>query len=167
MTSVVRAVPCIPGVLPRRLAHPGLLRHRTPLVRQATSAANLQFGQPLHETHPHLLKAGELTPGITALEYATRRAELARALPSNCIAILAAAEVKYRSGAVFYKFHQDPNFLYLTGFNEPNALAVLEKPGSGQAHNFHLYVRPKDPKEGKVGRDEVRSASRARCIQRR
>ena len=23
------------------------------------SAAELQFGQPLHETHPHLLKAGE------------------------------------------------------------------------------------------------------------
>ena len=25
----------------------------------SVSAAELQFGQPLHETHPHLLKAGE------------------------------------------------------------------------------------------------------------
>lgn len=25
----------------------------------STSAANLDFGQPIHETHPHLLKAGE------------------------------------------------------------------------------------------------------------
>lgn len=23
------------------------------------SAADLQFGQPVHETHPHILKAGE------------------------------------------------------------------------------------------------------------
>lgn len=25
----------------------------------SVSAAELRFGQPLHETHPHLLKAGE------------------------------------------------------------------------------------------------------------
>lgn len=41
--------------------------------------------------------------------------KLAKALPPNSIAILAASDVKYRSGAVFYKFHQDPDFLYLTG----------------------------------------------------
>lgn len=78
-------------------------------------AADMQFGQPLHETHPHLLAAGELTPGITALEYHQRRAALARRLPKNSVAILAASNVKYRSGAVFYEFHQEPNFFYLTG----------------------------------------------------
>lgn len=26
---------------------------------EAVSAADLQFGQPVHETHPHLLKPGE------------------------------------------------------------------------------------------------------------
>ncbi|ORY03842.1 peptidase M24, structural domain-containing protein [Clohesyomyces aquaticus] len=109
-------------------------------------AAELQFGQPLHETHPHLLKAGEVTPGITAQEYYNRRAKLAEALPPNSIAILAASDLKYRSGAVFYKFHQDPDFLYLTGFNEPDAVAVIEKPDDGPEHNFHLYVRPKDAK---------------------
>jgi len=56
-----------------------------------------------------------VTPGITALEYAQRRAKLAEALPPGGIAILAAADMKYRSGSVFYKFHQEPNFLYLTG----------------------------------------------------
>jgi len=56
-----------------------------------------------------------VTPGITALEYAQRRAKLAEALPAGGIAILAAADTKYRSGSVFYKFHQEPNFLYLTG----------------------------------------------------
>lgn len=83
--------------------------------RGLVSAADVKFGQPLHETHPHLIKAGELTPGISALEYHHRRADLARRLPRNSIAVLAAHDLKYRSGAVFYDYHQDSNFYYLTG----------------------------------------------------
>lgn len=82
-----------------------------------------------------------MTPGISALEYAERRARLAQSLPPGSIAVLAASDIKYRSGAVFYRFHQDPNFLYLTGvwqrsdlwtkclqgpgFNEPEAIAII------------------------------------------
>jgi intermediate cleaving peptidase 55 len=106
-------------------------------------AAELRFGQPLHETHPHLLKAGEVTPGITALEYFERRSKLAKELPPNSIAVLAASDLKYASGAVFYKFHQDPDFRYLTGFLEQDALAIIEKTDEHE-HAFHLYVRPKD-----------------------
>lgn len=89
-----------------------------------------------------------MTPGITALEYHKRRSKLAASLPNNSIAILAASDTKYRSGAVFYEFHQDSNFFYLTGFNEPEATAVIQKvgqPGSGD-YIFHLFVRPKDVK---------------------
>jgi hypothetical protein len=107
-----------------------------PRCRQYASAhaSEQSFGQPLHETHPHLLKAGErtvpisasqislqrltyllVTPGITAIEYAERRTKLAAKLPDKAIAIVAASDVKYRSGNVFYKFHQDPDFFYLTG----------------------------------------------------
>ena len=46
---------------------------------------------------------------------------------------------------MFYEFHQDPDFFYLTGFNEPDALAVIAK-GNGGHNTFHLYVREKDPK---------------------
>ncbi|KAL8817856.1 MAG: hypothetical protein Q9223_003396 [Gallowayella weberi] len=112
----------------------------------SVSAADLHFGQPLHETHPHILKAGELTPGITALEYAQRRSKLASKLPKNGVAILAASDVKYRSGPVFYEFHQDSGFFYLTGFNEPEAVAVIGKSTVDNDHSFHLFVRPKDPK---------------------
>lgn len=66
-----------------------------------------------------------VTPGITALEYAQRRWNLADLLERNSIAVIAGADLKYRSGAVFYEFHQDPDFFYLTGFNEPEALAVI------------------------------------------
>jgi intermediate cleaving peptidase 55 len=90
-------------------------RQTLPAVRTLVSAAECQFGQPLHETHPHLIAPGDLTPGISALEYHHRRAALASKLPKNGIAILASNEVKYRSGAVFYEFHQEPNFYYLTG----------------------------------------------------
>lgn len=109
------------------------------------SAAELQFGQPLHETHPHLLGPGELTPGITALEYAQRRARLAAALPANSIAVLPSSETKFRSGSVFYEFHQECNFFYLTGFNEPEGLAVIVRGSTEEEHEFHLFVRPKDP----------------------
>lgn len=87
-----------------------------------------------------------MTPGITALEYAQRRARLARKLPPNSIAILSASDLKYRSGAVFYKYHQDADFSYLTGFLEPEALAVVEKGANNEDAIFHLYVRPKDAK---------------------
>lgn len=133
---------------------PARLRHYA-----SVSAAELQFGQPLHETHPHLLKAGELTPGITALEYAQRRSKLAAKLPKNAIAILAASEIKYRSGAVFYEFHQESNFFYLTGFNEPEAVAVIGKGVDGDDHTFHLFVREKDAKAEQW--DGVRSGTRA------
>lgn len=85
-----------------------------------------------------------VTPGISAQEYSDRRAKLAASLPDNGIAILSAAETKYRSGSVFYNFHQESNFFYLTGFNEPEATAVIQKAGPDGDYIFHLFVRPKD-----------------------
>ncbi|KAI4133546.1 MAG: hypothetical protein LQ347_002138, partial [Umbilicaria vellea] len=135
---------------PRFSASAATARRRTAPLRRtyaSVSAAELQFGQPVHETHPHLLKPGEtVTPGITALEYAERRSKLAARLPKTAIAVVAASEIQYRSGAVFYEFHQDSNFFYLTGFNEPEALAIIGKSAQDGDHTFHLYVRPKDPK---------------------
>ena len=105
------------------------------------------FGQPMHETHPHLLGPGELTPGITAVEYHERRAALCQALPPNSAVFLPSASVKYRSGAVFHAFRQESNFLYLTGFSEPESIAVLRRTGDGPGNYlFHLLCRPKDPR---------------------
>lgn len=109
-------------------------------------AGLLSFGQPLHETHPHLLQPGELTPGITAQEYYDRRTCLAEKLPKGAVAVVAAAELVQRTGSCFHEFHQDPDFLYLTGFNEPEALAVIGKSQDGHGHFLHLYVREKDRK---------------------
>lgn len=133
-------------------SYPSPSQHRSftrsvpsPYAAEAYLSGDLKFGQPLHESHPHLIKPGELTPGITALEYFERRMRLAKALPPDSVAILAASDIKTRSGAVFFKFHQEPSFFYLTGFNEPEAIAVIQKRGSGTDHTFYLFVRPKDP----------------------
>jgi intermediate cleaving peptidase 55 len=111
-------------------------------------ASTLLFGQPVHETHPHLLAPGELTPGITAQEYHDRRSRLLASLPANSAVLLPSAQVLYRSGAVFHAFRQETAFLYLTGFSEPESLALLVKTGSQDGdYIFHLWCRPKDPKQ--------------------
>lgn len=108
-------------------------------------ASQLLFGQPVHETHPHLLAPGELTPGITAVEYHERRAALCHSLPRDSAVVLPSASVQYRSGAVFHAFRQESNFLYLTGFSEPESLAVLRRTGDELGdYAFHLLCRPKD-----------------------
>ena len=124
----------LPTFRTRPFSPPPFYRRRVspPSRHHSISAANLHFGQPLHETHPHLLAEGEresyilinvqhladfssVTPGISALEYHQRRQDLIRRLPANSLAILVANDVKFKSGAVFYEFHQDSNFFYLTG----------------------------------------------------
>ncbi|KAI1338481.1 aminopeptidase-like protein [Xylariaceae sp. FL0016] len=113
----------------------------------AVPATSLLFGQPVHETHPHLLQPAELTPGITAQEYHERRSALCQAIPLDAAVILPSADLKYRSGAVFHAFRQESNFLYLTGFSEPESFAVIRKTGHEPGdYVFHLFCRPKDPK---------------------
>lgn len=100
-----------------------------------------------------------VTPGITAQEYSDRRSRLAASLAPNGMAILASSGTKYRSGAVFYEFHQEPNFLYLTGFNEPDSVAVIQRVEATTEYMFHLFVRPKDAKAEKW--DGARSGEQA------
>ncbi|PFH58557.1 hypothetical protein XA68_13535 [Ophiocordyceps unilateralis] len=135
------------GVLGRR--NPGKLAVSGASCRRniaSVSASALRFGQPVHETHPHILKPGELTPGISAQEYADRRAALAHALPNlGSVAVLSGASLRFKSGAVFYPFRQETNFFWLTGWNEPDAVAVIEKTGPLLGdYLFRLFVLPKD-----------------------
>ena len=59
------------------------------------------------------------------------------------IAIVPAAVEVTRSNDTTFDFHQDPDFLYLTGFDEPEAVAVLT-PGHSDG-DYTLFVRPRDP----------------------
>ncbi|KAI8853852.1 peptidase M24, structural domain-containing protein [Chytridium lagenaria] len=114
---------------------------------EATGATNLvPVGQPTPHTHPHLLKPQEVTPGITATEYAIRRAALASKIPEGSVVIAAGFGLRYSTGAIFYPFHQNTDLFYLTGINEPDCAMILEKNKKyPNGHKYTLFVRPKDP----------------------
>jgi len=61
----------------------------------------------------------------------------------DAIAIIPAAHEVTRSYDTEFKFHQDPDFYYLTGFPEPDAIAVIAP--SNKKNPFTLFVRPRDP----------------------
>lgn len=75
--------------------------------------------------------------------FAERRRRLAEIVGEDGIAIVPAAVETVRSNDVTHDFHQDPDFFYLTGFPEPDAVAVLT-PGRSEG-DFTLFVRPRDP----------------------
>lgn len=102
------------------------------------------YGQPLFQSHPHLLRPNELTPGIPSEEYERRRKELMDSLPSNSVVVLIAAPVKYMSGNIFYKYRQGSDFWYLTGFEEPDSAVVLEKNASSRGYRMTLFSNGKD-----------------------
>ena len=58
-------------------------------------------------------------------EYARRRAALMKRIGAGGVAILPSAREVIRARDTHYKFRQDSDFKYLTGFREPDAVAVL------------------------------------------
>jgi len=64
------------------------------------------------------------------------------AIGTDSIAIIPAAHEATRSYDTEYKFRQDSDFGYLTGFPEPDAIAVID-PRSKTPYT--LFVRPRDP----------------------
>ncbi|HEY8510016.1 MAG TPA: aminopeptidase P N-terminal domain-containing protein, partial [Steroidobacteraceae bacterium] len=66
-----------------------------------------------------------------------------RLMGKDAIAILPAAPVRHRNNDVEYAYRQDSDFYYLTGFSEPEAVAVLI-PGR-KAAEYVLFVRDRDP----------------------
>ncbi len=79
---------------------------------------------------------------MQAINFGARRKKLMQWMGPNSIAILPSATEKVRSHDVHYPFRQDNDFWYLTGFNEPESVAVLIP---GRKHGeFILFNREKD-----------------------
>lgn len=76
-------------------------------------------------------------------EFVRRRRALMRMMGKDSVAILPAAPIRIRNRDVEYPYRQDSDFLYLTGFAEPDAVAVLA-PGR-PAGEFVLFCRRADP----------------------
>lgn len=78
-------------------------------------------------------------------EFVKRRRQLMRMMGNDGIAIIASAPEKIRSRDTHYPFRQDSDFWYLTGFPEPEAVAVLV-PGRKTAE-YILFCRERDPEK--------------------
>jgi len=91
---------------------------RTRLWSRHLTTKPSQYGQPLHDSHPHLCmllshhrnahvhllcaldsSAKDLTPGISAEEYDARRRNLVNSLPDNSVVVAVAAPIKYMSAS--------------------------------------------------------------------
>jgi Xaa-Pro aminopeptidase len=75
--------------------------------------------------------------------HAARRARLMELLGPRAALVLASPPERLRNGDTDYKFRQDSDILYLTGFAEPGATLVL-RPGHPETP-FVMFVRPRDP----------------------
>lgn len=77
-------------------------------------------------------------------EYKRRRKQLMQSMGENTVAILPAALVRIRNRDAEFQFRQDSDFHYLTGFDEPEAVAVLVP---GREHGeYILFCRENDKK---------------------
>jgi Xaa-Pro aminopeptidase len=68
--------------------------------------------------------------------------EFMRRMDQKSVAIIPGAREATRSNDTQYRFRQDSDFFYLTGFEEPEAIAVI---APGRDHKFTMFVRPRDP----------------------
>lgn len=75
-------------------------------------------------------------------EFKARRRQLMRMMGENAIAILPSAPVRARSRDIDYPYRQDSDFYYVTGFAEPESVAVLIPDGG--AGQFVLFCREQD-----------------------
>jgi Xaa-Pro aminopeptidase len=106
-----------------------------------------------------------------AESFARRRAAffdgMARATPSS-VAVLPAAPVFTRNNDVDHEYRQDSDFFYLTGFDEPESVLVMD----GQDRKTTLFVRPRDrdrevwdgPRAGVDGAKKLHGADEALVV---
>ena len=85
--------------------------------------------------------------GLDKNFHAKKREDLRAIMPENSVAVFFSSSIKNRSNDVDYEFHQDPNFFYLTGLNEPHALLFVFKEEQ-RVESFEakeiLFIQPRD-----------------------
>src|ERR671912_984964 len=68
--------------------------------------------------------------------------EFMRRMAPKSVAIIPGAHDTRRSNDTHYRFRQDSDFFYLTGFEEPDSVAVIQ---AEKDPKYTLFVRPRDP----------------------
>lgn len=95
-----------------------------------------------------LAQKGIPTDYLSSTFHKERREALRKKMPSNSVAIFFANAVRNRANDVDYVYHQDPNFYYLTGYQEPNAVLLIfsesQKNKEGNIINEIMYVQERN-----------------------
>ena len=82
---------------------------------------------------------------LTQAEFQERRDILAGEMGLRSIAIIATSPVTLRNRDADYKYRADSSFFYLTGFAEPEAVAVIETFDSEEeGYTYSLFCRERD-----------------------
>jgi Xaa-Pro aminopeptidase len=86
-----------------------------------------------------------------------RRELLREKLPANSVAVFFANAERNRANDVDYVYHQDPDFFYLTGYKEPDAVLFVFKDkqttSTGTSYNEIIFTQPRnEQKEMWTGR---------------
>ncbi|RDD44374.1 putative Xaa-Pro aminopeptidase 3 [Trichoplax sp. H2] len=107
-------------------------------------------------TYPDMIPKNEVasTPEILTSEYRLRRNKLMLSVANatkdigskKYVAVIAANPVYYMAPDVPYPYRQNSDFLYLTGFQEPDAVLVLESTDL-TCYKSILFVREKNPQQ--------------------
>ncbi len=88
------------------------------------------------------------TDRLTPKFHAERREALRQLMPENSVAVFFANPIRNRSNDVDYQYSQDPDFYYLSGYQEPNSMLVIfkeEEQIEGSKCKELLFVQPRNP----------------------
>ncbi len=86
---------------------------------------------------------------LTKEFHSGRREALRKLMENGSVAVFFSSSLKTRSNDVEYEFHQNPDFYYLTGLNEPNAMLLVFKNDiqyDGFTTNEVLFLKDRNPK---------------------
>eukprot|EP00041_Stephanoeca_diplocostata_P015046 m.284309 g.284309 ORF g.284309 m.284309 type:complete len:577 (-) comp19905_c0_seq1:219-1949(-) len=86
--------------------------------------------QHLHTSHPNYSTSDfqlHASTGISMEEYRSRRIKLMQALPPNSLVIVCSAPKKIMSNDIPFRYRQDSNMMYLTGFSEPEGVLLMRR----------------------------------------
>lgn len=81
---------------------------------------------------------------LSQADFQERRDRLAEQMGPNSITIIATSPEVMRNRDADYKFRTDSSFFYLTGFAEPEAVAVIETDQTGQDYTYSLFCRERN-----------------------
>ena len=81
---------------------------------------------------------------LTQIDFQERRDRLAEQMGPNAIAIISTSLEYMRNNDADFKFRPDSSFFWLTGFAEPQAVAVIETGAQTEDYTYSLFCRERN-----------------------